>query len=306
MNNSDFYNDLTTYSKNVADEKPNYHTAEIAMACLDLTSLTGKETEKDICDLCNKALTSNIAAICVYPEYIKQAINYLSDSPVAIATVINFPLGANRNNGEVATAQTTHNDVTQAIKDGATEIDIVIDYDAFKTMDIGAETSICKILKAARSACDGHAILKVILESASFSQEQDLYDLTLLVLENGADFIKTSTGKYVPDTGEVSGATLETVVTMALALRYHNESFDTKAGLKISGGVNGNNYAQYIKITQEILGKEFLTRETFRFGASGVYSDLAITLETNGQTNHNESNKGISTGRRSLLKENSY
>lgn len=272
-----FYQTIDREIKKATKVKPSLETAKIAMRCLDLTSLTGKETEGDIDDLCEKASAYNVAAVCVYPEYVALAAKALEGSEVAIATVINFPTGSHRNNGDQSTAATTREDIAQSIQDGATEIDIVVDFEKYKSMEVNCEEEIAEILCAAKNVCENGVNLKVIVESAAFNQLDELYNITWLAMGCGCDFVKTSTGKH-----EDGGADMESVATMALAVHYYNNANGTNYGLKISGGVNADNYAQYIDLVANILTRGFVENpSTFRFGASGIFEDLKLSLDGN-------------------------
>lgn len=271
-------NSIAQYVSNAREAQPSMDAAQTAMTCLDLTSLTGEETSEDIYDLCMKARADNVAAICVYPEHVKQAADLLKGSPVAIATVINFPNGSHRNSGEIASVDTTREDILQAIDSGATEIDIVVDYEKFKSMENGFENEIRDMLNAAKEACKTDAKLKVIVESAAFGQLEELQHITEIALECGADFVKTSTGKH-----EDGGADLESVAVMAQTVKRYNELSGQTCGLKISGGVNGNNYPQYVALAKNIMGENAMNKDMFRFGASSIHADLKVILDTGGK-----------------------
>ena len=189
---------------------PTLSHVQISMLSLDLTSLTGSETEADITELCGKARKGSVAAVCVYPQYVAQAAKLLQGSEIEIATVINFPHGDMTNDGEVATPENTEKSVVNAIANGATEIDIVIDYKNYMR-----EEHARSLLRACKKACGENAKMKVILETGTFEFEGDIECLSSIAIEEGADFIKTSTGKYSdPEFPEVGGATFEAVLTM--------------------------------------------------------------------------------------------
>lgn len=261
---------------NAKDAKPSYHAAKMAMASLDLTSLNDNDTDQTIRRLCQKALRVEghyPAAVCVYPQFVKIAAEELKASGVQIATVVNFPFGDKDNDGNPATAENTRAVVTQAINDGATEIDIVVDYQGYHAMEADLAR---ELLHACRIACGKIVKMKVILESSAFQFEREVYDMAQFVMDHGADMIKTSTGKH-----ENGGASLEMVSAMAFAIRDYRGAHS--AGLKISGGVNGANYAQCLALAENIMDADFMTPDLFRFGASGIYDDLQLTLETKGQ-----------------------
>jgi deoxyribose-phosphate aldolase len=243
------------------------------MACLDLTSLSGNETVDDITILCGKAKDSPVSAVCIYPRHVKQAADQLAKTDVQIATVINFPFGNLDNDGSIATPENTRATVLKAISDGATEIDIVMDYQGYHAM----ETDLAReLLNACRDACGDNIKMKVILESSAFRFEREVYDMAKFAMDYGADMIKTSTGKH-----ENGGASFEMVAAMALAVDDYKVG--RSIGLKISGGVNNRNYAQFIAITENMFGADCMAPDRFRIGASGLYDDLCRTLETKEQ-----------------------
>lgn len=247
--------------------KTDSQTAKTALACLDLTSLNDTDTDDTIIDLCTKAIDGKVAAVCVYPQFVSLAADQLNSTGVEIATVINFPNGNTTNDGAEATADNTASAVRQAIADGATEIDIVVDYQGFHNMEADL---LRQALSACRDACGDNVKMKVILETSAFHFEREVYDLAKFAMDYGADMIKTSTGKH-----ENGGATPEMVAAMMLAIKdYKNVK---QVGLKISGGVNGANYADYISMVEKTLGAEYVTPDMFRFGASGLYDSLTQT-----------------------------
>lgn len=260
----------------IAKTRPSYRAAKQAMASLDLTSLNDTDSEQSIRRLCKKAGRVEghyPAAICVYPQFVKIAADELSGRDVGVATVVNFPFGRETNDGAPATIGNTRGAVETAIADGATEIDIVMDYQGFHEMEPDLARD---LLNACRAACGDQAKMKVILETSAFRFENEVFDMAKTAMDCGADMIKTSTGKH--DNG---GASLPMVAAMAFAIRDYKTS--KPIGLKVSGGVNGSNYASYIALIGDLLDDSFITPKTFRFGASGVFEDLQLTLETKGQ-----------------------
>lgn len=243
--------------------KPEAHISQTAMACIDLTSLTGNETDDDIKALCNKSKAGPVGGVCVYPKHIRMVADYLRSHDIAIATVINFPFGEKTNDGDIATPENTYESCRQAIANGADEIDIVIDYKNF------TEENARELLRACRKACDeGKAKMKVILEVENGNLFKELPSRTQLAIIEGADMIKTSTGKY-PDAMSTHEK-MECVLIMIDEIKKSHRN----VGLKISGGVNADNYAPYLALVQSEMGTDFIKPSTFRFGASGLYDDL--------------------------------
>ena len=267
---------------------PSVDHAHVAMQALDLTSLTGTETTDDISNLCAKAKNGNVAALCVYPQYVSQVAKELKDTNTQIATVINFPHGNLSNDGDKATPENTKTAVAEAIANGATEIDIVADRNYFE----GSNTH--DILHACREACGENIKMKVILETAALHFDEDIAMLASIAIKEGADLIKTSTGKYsdpeFPENG--GGASMEAVLTMCQTLQKYRR--ENSCGLKISGGVNHNNYAQFIALVEEQMGAEFIAgKNTFRFGASSIYDDLQLTIERNEPIRRSQKRNGL-------------
>ena len=252
--------------KNLADTvraareaQPSSSVAMTALHSLDLTSLNDTDTEASIATLILKAdqkELGHVAATCVYPGFLTQTFNGTASKGINRATVINFPSGQ-------GTPEQTIRDTKSAIASGANEIDIVLDYGSLLNGDLKTAES---LLRACRTACGRDVKMKVILESAVFDNYTELYAASRLSLDCGADFLKTSTGK-----SEKGGASLEAGATMMQAI------LDAKsdAGVKISGGVKTvTDAAQYIDLTKRMMGKGWLTVDTFRIGASGVLTDI--------------------------------
>lgn len=271
MNKKQFYQTIESEVKKVIGVQPSYRHAIIAMAALDLTSLNDNDTPQTIQRLAKKSHRvdgHHPATLCVFPQF----LSVLDDFKVKKATVVIFP------SGQAESLDQIKDEIAYAIDQKADEIDFVADYQAFLSMAAGSEEKIRQEIQTAKQAA-GDKPLKVILESAAFGQMDELNDFATLAIENGADFIKTSTGKH-----EDGGADLEPVTAMALAIRHHADLTGKYVGLKISGGVNGDNYSHYLALTENILGKDFVSNPNlFRFGASGLYDDLQLTIETNGQ-----------------------
>jgi len=224
---------------------------------LDLTSLNDSDTEADVAALCKRAVTplGGVAAVCIWPRFVKTARKALKGSDVKIATVINFPAGD-------ADAATVAADTRAAVKAGADEIDVVLPYRSFIE---GARTQPLNVLRACREACGDGVAMKVILESGAFPDPDLLVWAARDAIAAGADFLKTSTGKTAP------GATLE-----AAALMLHTIGQSGRpVGFKASGGIrDARTAAAYLDLAERVLGKKWATAKTFRFGASGLLDAL--------------------------------
>lgn len=231
--------------------------ASTLISAIDLTDLSGNEDQALIESLCRKGLTpmGPVAAICIFPHYIKCAKAVLSETPmISLATVANFPSGRNA-------LSDTMIEIEQALVAGADEIDLVIPYEDYLE---GNTLSTRNLVKAAKGLCASHT-LKIILETGALSDEQRIYHASCTVLEAGADFIKTSTGKISV------GATLSAASTMLRAIRNIN----IDAGFKASGGIKTPEQAQaYLNLAQEVMPSNWVQKKHFRIGASTLLDAL--------------------------------
>ncbi|MBD3290698.1 deoxyribose-phosphate aldolase [candidate division KSB1 bacterium] len=182
---------------------------------IDHTLLKPEATSANIEKLCQEALTYGFAAVCVNPVYVKYAHSLLINSEVAVCTVVGFPLGAN-------TKQTKSNEARDALKDGATEIDMVIQIGALKS---GEYTTVEDDVRAVISTCrEFGAICKTIIETALLT-DREKQKACELAAKSGANFVKTSTGFAS------AGATEHDVVLMSSAVKRYS------TGVKAAGGI---------------------------------------------------------------------
>jgi deoxyribose-phosphate aldolase len=239
--------------------------AQLGIQLMDLTTLNDDDTDQKVIDLCHKAVTAagHTAAICIYPRFIpiaRKTLNELDAEDIKIATVTNFPHG----NDDIAIAVL---ETRAAVAYGADEVDVVFPYRAL--MD-GDETTGFELVKACKEACGDEAILKVIIESGELKDPALIRKASELAIDAGADFIKTSTGK-VP-----VNATLEAAEIMLTVIKEKN----TKVGFKPAGGVrDAAQTAEFLALAERILGADWATPSTFRFGASSLLNSLLHTLE---------------------------
>ncbi len=237
-------------------------TAQRALRSLDLTDLTETCTDQAIDALCKKALDPRgpVAAVCVWPQFVKRAQEGLKGSSVRIATVVNFPAG-----GEDVGRVT--DDVQEALSDGANEIDLVLPYEAVRRGDLATAT---EMVEAVREMIDQNRLLKVILETGELKDAALIETASRIAIDAGADFIKTSTGKT-----PVS-ATPEAAEIMLNAIKASGKP----VGLKPSGGIRTVADAKvYLDLADRILGQGWATPRTFRIGASSVYDALIAAIE---------------------------
>ncbi|HZG14165.1 MAG TPA: deoxyribose-phosphate aldolase [Candidatus Bathyarchaeia archaeon] len=181
---------------------------------IDHTLLKANATEAEIVKLAEEAKTYRFASVCVNPTWVKKAAEILKDTPdVKVCTVIGFPLGATTK--EVKAFETTN-----AIENGATEVDMVINVGALKDKQYDAVEA---DIKAVVTAAKGKALTKVILETALLTKEE-IEIACQLSVKAGADFVKTSTGF------STGGATVEDIALM-------RKTVGPNVGVKASGGV---------------------------------------------------------------------
>ena len=235
--------------------------AKILISCLDLTSLGDHDSEYQVETLCEKADTpyGAVAAVCVWSKFVPLAKKKLKDTPVKIATVVNFPQG-------LSDFKKLKTEITQALKNGADEIDAVFPYNDFLQ---GNLKSCDEFLKITTDLCGEHTS-KIILETGILKTTSRISEATALCLNYGVDFIKTSTGKTeISATPEVANAILETIAASR-----------RKAGFKASGGIKTIEDAKkYLVLTQTILGNPWINPERFRIGASSLLDNLIQTIK---------------------------
>lgn len=244
----------------------------LAIACMDLTTLEGKDSDGRVRSLCAKAIAPapqfpempSVAAVCVYPNLVRVAKDALRGSPVRVASVAtSFPSGLSSLDVRLADTKT-------AIASGADEIDMVIDRGAFLS---GKEQTVFDEIVAVKRAC-GDIHLKVILETGELGSYDAVRRASDLALEAGADFIKTSTGKVG------TNATFPVAVAMCEAIRDYARRTGRRAGLKVAGGVRTTKQAlTYLVVVKETLGDAWLSPDWFRIGASSLLDDLLMQYE---------------------------
>lgn len=247
---------------------------KLALSLVDLTTLEGKDGEKRIAELCQKAIQTGTVAVCVYPTLVAIAKKHLKDSDKKVASVAGaFPSGQLPLDLRLAEAK-------YAIEQGADEIDMVISRGRFLEGDYNF---IYQEVAAFKEVC-GTKTLKVILETGELENLNNIRMASDIALHAGADFIKTSTGK-IP-----INATLPAVCVMLHAIKDFYTTSGKKCGIKPSGGISdGNTAAQYLRLTEMILGKEWLKPSLFRFGASRLVDNLVAEIkgENIGNSNQN-------------------
>jgi deoxyribose-phosphate aldolase len=246
-----------------------------AIRMIDLTTLEGADTPGKVRSLCAKALvpdpsdpsTPRPAAVCVYGDLVPVAKEVLGDSGIHVAAVATaFPSGRASMPVKIA-------DTKDAVRNGADEIDMVIDRGAFLAGDyLTVFNQIVETKEACRRPGDEpDAHLKVILETGELVTYDNARRASYLSMLAGADFIKTSTGKIQP------AATLPVTLVMLEAVRDWRELTGIQVGVKPAGGIRTTKDAiKYLVMVSEIAGDDWLDPDWFRFGASGLLNDLLL------------------------------
>jgi deoxyribose-phosphate aldolase len=237
--------------------------ARRAVALLDLTDLSNGLDETGVEKLCARAVTplGPVAAVCLWAGFVPQARRLLKDAPVKVATVVNFPAG----DDDVMQAA---DEARYALLDGADEIDVVLPW---KALAGGHREVVGALLGAVRAVVPPGKTLKTILETGELKTPALIREASRIAIGTGADFIKTSTGKT-----EVS-ATLDAVEIMLEEIKASGR----RVGLKPSGGIRTVADAQaYLAAADRIMGPDWATPASFRFGASGLLDALLAEAGT--------------------------
>lgn len=235
---------------------------------IDLTNLQELCNRAAIVKICHQAKTpaGNVAALCIWPAFILDAKDILGkNTPIKIATVVNFPSGSE----PTATILTC---IDKSLENGADEIDYVLPY-----IDVinGETDQVASSIKAVRRQIPNNKTLKVILETGVLESPELINIAATIAIDEGADFIKTSTGK-VP-----VNATIEAADIMLDAIARLNKN----VGFKAAGGVRTVEDAnRYLSLADEKLGNSWADTQHFRFGASGLLHDALIRMNATSET----------------------
>jgi deoxyribose-phosphate aldolase len=246
---------------------------DTAISMIDLTTLEGADTPGKVISICAKAIrpdptnleVPHVGAVCVYNDMVKVARQFLNSSggeqiPVAAVSTA-FPSGR-------ASIEVKQRDTEDAIANGATEIDMVIDRGAFLS---GNLSKVLTEIVCIKEICGDRAHLKVILETGELVTYDNVRKASFLAMAAGADFIKTSTGKVQP------AATPAVVLVMLEAVRDYYQLTGKKIGVKPAGGIRTTKDAiKQLVLVKETAGPEWLNPELFRIGASALLNDLLM------------------------------
>jgi deoxyribose-phosphate aldolase len=251
-----------------------------AITCMDLTTLSGDDTDERVRRLCAKArqplqqeivqrlgiesLNIKVAAVCVYHTFVETARLAVEGSGIHVAAVsTGFPAGLSPLAERVA-------EIRRSVEAGADEIDVVI---TRAHVFGGKWQALYDEIAMFKNAC-GPAHLKVILGTGDLMTLRNVGRASLVAMMAGADFIKTSTGK------ETVNATLPVSLVMTRAIREYAQETGMAVGFKPAGGIRTAKQAlEWLFLMKEELGNSWLNSELFRFGVSGMLADIERQLE---------------------------
>jgi deoxyribose-phosphate aldolase len=251
-----------------------------AITCMDLTTLSGDDTAERVKRLCSKAkyplqselvkrldiesLEIKVAAVCVYHLFVETAVQALKGSGIHVAAVsTGFPTGLSPLAERVA-------EIRRSVEAGADEIDVVIT----RSHVFGAKwQALYDEIATFKEAC-GAAHLKVILGTGDLLTLRNVEKASMVAMMAGADFIKTSTGK------EATNATLPVGLVMTRAIRDYLNKTGMVVGFKPAGGIRtAKQSIEWLSMIKEELGNNWMQKDLFRFGASGMLGDIERQLE---------------------------
>jgi len=251
-----------------------------AISCMDLTTLSGDDTDQRVLRLCAKArqplqqaiverlaiqeLGLKVAAVCVYHRFVETALRALEGSGIKVAAVsTGFPAGLSPLPERVA-------EIRRSVEAGAEEIDVVI---TRAHVFGGKWQALYDEIASFKEAC-GPAHMKVILGTGDLATLRNVARASLVAMMAGAGFIKTSTGK------EAVNATPPVGLVMARAIRAYAKQTGMQVGFKAAGGIRTAKQAlEWLTLIKEELGRPWLDASLFRFGASAMLSDIERQLE---------------------------
>ena len=261
--------------KIIAEKVPENDTLDVKkflMGSIELTTLKTTDSEESVLAFTERVnqfdeaypALPHVATICVYPNFAKIVSQTLEIEGVEIACVSGcFP--SSQSFIEVKVAETM-----LAVKDGATEIDIVMPVGKFLSGDY---EGVCDDISELKEAC-GECPMKVILETGCLKTASNIKKASILAMYAGADYIKTSTGKLQP------AATPEAAYVMCQAIKEYYDETGIQIGFKPAGGLNTVMDAiTYYTIVKEVLGEQWLTNRWFRLGTSRLANLLLSEIE---------------------------
>lgn len=249
----------------------NLESLRQVFSCIDNTTLEGADTRMRVQQLCERSMQlqdaakgiSHVAAVCVYPVFVRQAAEYLKGSGIKVASVAGaFPSGQ-------SPLPVKLQEVKYAVDEGADEIDMVISRGSLLEGDY---TKVYDEIAAIREV-SAQKTLKVILETGELQTAENIAKASQIAIDAGADFIKTSTGKIAVS------ATLEAAEVMLTSVKNHYEKCGKWVGFKAAGGISTpDEVLKYYQLAERIVGKEHTTNQFFRIGASRLTERLFAFL----------------------------
>ena len=258
--------------RTLAADNCNAEVYKFCFSAIDLTTLSPCDSEESVATFARRAAEfsmdypniPNVASICVYPPFVETVGLEIDATPLRITSVAGgFP--SSQTFLEVKMLE-----VAMAIENGADEVDIVLNVGKMLEGSLDEAANEIEVL---REESDG-ATLKVILETGALKTPELIHQASLLAMQAGADFIKTSTGKI-----DVA-ATPEAAVVMCHAIKDYYAKSGRQVGFKAAGGIRtAEEAALYYTIVKEILGEEWLTTELFRIGASSLANNLLSAID---------------------------
>ena len=259
--------------REIATRNHNEEVYKFCYSAIDLTTLSCNDSVKSVTEFARKAAdfyqkypeVPNVASICVYPAFVETVGLAVDGTPMRITSVAGgFP--ASQTFLEVKALE-----VAMAVENGADEVDIVMNVGHMLTGEYNEAANEVEVI---RSEMSEDLILKVIIESGALKTPELIRKASLLSMLAGANFVKTSTGKI-----DVA-ATPEAAVVMCQAIRDYYQKTGRKVGFKAAGGVRTpEDGALYYTIVEEILGKEWLTTDLFRIGASSAANNILSAIK---------------------------
>jgi len=244
---------------------------DLAIRCMDLTTLEGADTPGKVVAVCAKAVRPDptdatipsVAAVVIYPALVPVAAGQLKGTGEHVASVAgSFPRGLGRRDERLP-------EIRDAVQMGADEIDIVLNRSAFLS---GRYRQAFEEIAASKEAC-GATTLKVILETGELGSYDQVRRASVLAMAAGADFIKSSTGKIGV------GATPPAALCMMEAARDFFHETGRRVGVKVAGGVRQSKQAiHYLVLVYETLGADWMTPDRFRIGASSLLNDVLMQI----------------------------
>lgn len=243
------------------------NTLKKILGLIDLTSLNNTDTPEKIKQLTEKVNhfeqnfpdMQNIAAICVYPPLVKYVKNTLTEQDVKIVSVTGgFPSGQTFIDIKIE-------ETKRALEQGADEIDLVI---SAGTLLSGDYQTVFDEIKVIKDVC-GNKHLKIILESGSLKNLTNVKIASIIAIEAGADFLKTSSGKTTP------AATLEAVYVMAQTITEYFEKTGKLIGIKPAGGISDSETVlKFFFVIREFFEEDKITPEFVRIGSNNLANKL--------------------------------